>query len=149
MAASSAPQKRTALLTSASNTGWMSVGDLLMACNTSEVAVCCSLREAAAERSIPVVLGGRNENGARALFVRGKQARSICQISHSLDSRFARRRWCLRSVLYDFDGAVVGARRISECTLGETHVAEHLGRQPRHLWLVGIDDQALVIWYLA
>src|SRR5262249_49150808 len=53
------------------------------------------LREAAADRSIPVILGGRNENGARALFVRGEQARSICQISHSLDSRFARRIWCL------------------------------------------------------
>ena len=40
------------------------------------------------------------------------------------------------------------ARRISECTLGETHVAEHLGRQPRHLRLVGIDDQTFVIGYL-
>src|SRR6516165_2915104 len=32
------------------------------------------LREAAADRSIPVVLGGRNENGARTLLVRRQQA---------------------------------------------------------------------------
>src|SRR5215471_2059799 len=32
------------------------------------------LREAAANRSIPVVLGGRNENGARVLLVRRQQA---------------------------------------------------------------------------
>ena len=43
ISASSAPQKRAALLTTVSSTGWMSVGEVLMiTCRISLVAVCCS-----------------------------------------------------------------------------------------------------------
>jgi hypothetical protein len=42
MDASGAPQTRAALLTTASNTGWRFVGDVLMTRRISAVAVCCS-----------------------------------------------------------------------------------------------------------
>ena len=42
MTASSAAQNLTALLTTASRTGWMSVGELAMTRRISPVAVCCS-----------------------------------------------------------------------------------------------------------
>jgi hypothetical protein len=40
--ASSASQRRAALATTTSSTGWTSVGEPLMTCKTSAVAVCCS-----------------------------------------------------------------------------------------------------------
>jgi hypothetical protein len=42
MEASGAPQKRAALLTTSSNTGWRFVGDVLMTLRISLVAICCS-----------------------------------------------------------------------------------------------------------
>src|SRR5262249_53277934 len=42
MVASSAPQKRAALLATTSSTGWSLVGEVLMILRTSAVAACCS-----------------------------------------------------------------------------------------------------------